>query len=435
MSTKKHPKRDSWDTLRAYERREAPEEHATAQPVVMPLAGLSVPDNCSALAHSSVLDRVVATMDALGIVGEQHIVKLIYLAATSRLLDKIVSLVVKGPSSGGKTFLVQQTLRLFPQSAYHVLTSASDKALVYSGTSFKHRVVVIYEAAGLGEAGEYFVRSLISEGHIRHEVTEKGPDNRHSTRVVEKEGPTGFILTTTESQLHPENETRMFSVTVTDTPEQTRQILLAQAKGKVNTLAVDLVEFHAFQEWLESAERRVVIPFAVELVAFVPLTEIRIRRDFPTVLALIEAHALLHQATRSRDDLGRIVATVEDYAAVRALVNSLLGDGLESMVKLEIREVVDAVADLIKSGKPYVRGTDVAKQLKLHKSAAHRRLQIAVERGYLVNQELHEGRPAQLVLGHPLPDDVDALPDPSKLTGCVVAPVLGVLDDEAEAAK
>jgi hypothetical protein len=39
----------------------------------------------------------------------------------------------------------------------------------------------------------------------------------------------------------------------------------------------------------------------------------------PAVLNLIKAHAILHQASRDRDDQGRIVATVDDYAIVREL--------------------------------------------------------------------------------------------------------------------
>ena len=35
--------------------------------------------------------------------------------------------------------------------------------------------------------------------------------------MIEREGPTGLIVTTTALRLHPENETRMLSLTVTDT--------------------------------------------------------------------------------------------------------------------------------------------------------------------------------------------------------------------------
>ena len=44
-------------------------------------------------------------------------------------------------------------------------------------------------------------------------------------RLIEREGPTGLIVTTTQVALHPENETRLLSVPANDTPEQTAAIL------------------------------------------------------------------------------------------------------------------------------------------------------------------------------------------------------------------
>jgi hypothetical protein len=59
---------------------------------------------------------------------------------------------------------------------------------------------------------------------------------------------------------------------------------------------------------------------------------VRLRRDFGTVLALVRAHALLHQANRARDAEGRIVATLTDYGVIRELVADLLAEGVEASV-------------------------------------------------------------------------------------------------------
>lgn len=48
------------------------------------------------------------------VAGEARTAKLLYLALTSRLLEKPVSVAVKGPSSGGKTYLVERVLDYFP---------------------------------------------------------------------------------------------------------------------------------------------------------------------------------------------------------------------------------------------------------------------------------------------------------------------------------
>ena len=74
--------------------------------------------------------------------------------------------------------------------------------------------------------------------------------------------------------------------------------------------------------------------------SLVPPVAVRLRRDFKTVLTLIRAHALLHQATRRKDEAGQIIATLEDYAAVRDLVGDLVAAGVEATVRPEVRETV-----------------------------------------------------------------------------------------------
>src|SRR3954453_22801304 len=169
-------------------------------------------------------------MGRLGVVGERRGAKLIYLATTSRLLDRPVSVAVKGPSSGGKSYVTEAVLKLFPPSAFYALTAMSDRALAYSNEPLKHRHLVIYEAAGMAsEFATYLIRSLLSEGHLRYETVAK-TKNGLDPKIIDREGPTGLIVTTTALRLHPENETRMLSITVTDTTEQTASVFQALAE-------------------------------------------------------------------------------------------------------------------------------------------------------------------------------------------------------------
>ena len=72
----------------------------------------------------------------------------------------------------------------------------------------------------------------------------------------------------------------------------------------------------------------------------------RLRRDFGSVLALIRAHAVLHQASRERDADGRIIATLDDYAVVRDLVADIIAEGVGATVSPAVRETVLAVGAL-----------------------------------------------------------------------------------------
>jgi hypothetical protein len=141
------------------------------------------------------------------------------------------------------------------------------------------------------------------------------------------------------------------------------------------------------------------------------------------VLTLIRTHALLHQATRRKDEAGQIIATIEDYAAIRDLVGDSVAAGVEATVRPEVRETVEAVAGLIASGESEVRQADLRGRLKLDKSAISRRVADAVDKGYLRNLEDKKRRPARLVIGDPLPEELEVLPAPERLHGCRV--VLG----------
>ena len=213
---------------------------------------------CQHLAQApSILDILVKDLASLGVVGEDRLAKVIYLAMTSRFLHHPVPVAVTGPSSSGKSHVTMQTLRFFPEKAYYALSGMSERALAYSREPLAHRFLVIYEAAGLTEFCTYLLRSLLSEGRIRYETVEKTKEGMQP-RLIEREGPTGLLITTTVVQLHPENETRLLSVPVCDNQQQTRKILLAIADGRSNN-EIDLMPWHALQEWLSGAEHRVSI--------------------------------------------------------------------------------------------------------------------------------------------------------------------------------
>jgi hypothetical protein len=382
---------------------------------------------CRGLARERrILDAFADALRRTGVAGESRTAKLLYLALTSRLLGRPVSVAVKGPSSGGKTYLVERVLAYFPESAYHALTAMSERTLAYSEEPIKHRFLVLYEADGMtSDFATYLMRSLLSEGRLRYETVESTKDGI-KPRLIEREGPTGLVITTTAVKLHPENETRLLSLTVTDTRDQTRDVIHALAKR--NREEADLAPWLALQEWLAGpeAERRVEIPYAEDLAELVPPVAVRLRRDFGAVLNLIRTHAILHQACRGRDEEGTVVASLDDYAAIRELVADLVAEAVEATVPKTVRETVEAARRLLEDadGEPITTAA-VARELRLDKSAALRRVRAAIDRGHLKNLEDRKGRPARIVLGDPIAGEVEVLPSPERLAdqaeGCRVA--------------
>jgi hypothetical protein len=259
------------------------------------------------------------------------------------------------------------------------------------------------------------VRSLISEGRIEYPVTVKGPDGKMTTTKIVKEGPTNLVTSTTSLSLHPENETRMLSLPTNDSPEQTRRVLLSIADDRKRQDA-DLTEWHTYQRWLAEANHDVVIPYAECLMARIPPVAVRLRRDATAVLQLVKAHAVMHQLSRDTDR-GRIVADIYDYEAVRSLVSELVSEAVGATVPDTVRQTVNLVRELHEAGDENegVKVGAVAKMLKIERSAATRRLQSARDRGYLVNLEDKQGKPARYVPGEPLPSQAVVLPVPDDL--------------------
>ena len=191
----------------------------------------------------NILASFERAVQGCGVVGEERNAKLMYLAITSRILTEPVSLAVKGLSSSGKSFTTETSLKFFPTTSYIAMTAMSERALVYMKDDFKHKTLVIFEAVALREQREknesnltaYFVRSLLSEGRISYPVTVRGKDGEFFTKTIVKEGPTNVILTTTATELHGENETRLLSLPTNDTTAQTKAVMLRLAEGRIGS--------------------------------------------------------------------------------------------------------------------------------------------------------------------------------------------------------
>lgn len=173
----------------------------------------------------------------------------------------------------------------------------------------------------------------------------------------------------------------------------------------------------ALQRWLELAgETRVVIPFARALANLLPATSVRMRRDFLQLLMVIKTIALLYQLQRERDDNGRIIASMEDYAKARWLLEEVFAATVAEGLTKGVRETVEAVAQLSQDGTP-VTQRELATKLGLSKSTVSYRVRRALKGGWLIDKADERRGPSQLVLGDPLPD-ASVLPEPYQVSAC-----------------
>jgi phage/plasmid primase-like uncharacterized protein len=144
------------------------------------------------------------------IAGERAATKLSYLSATSRLFEKAMHVVYKGPSAGGKSETRRRVLDFFPPEDVIAFTSLSEKALLFFEDDFAHKILSMGEAISNEEIKfqDYLLRELLSEDQLRYPMVQKQQDGSLKTITIVKNGPVAFMVTTTRNSLNPENETR-----------------------------------------------------------------------------------------------------------------------------------------------------------------------------------------------------------------------------------
>ncbi|MEJ2008033.1 MAG: hypothetical protein P8Z30_07755 [Acidobacteriota bacterium] len=212
-----------------------------------------------------------------------------------------------------------------------MLTGMTPKALQYANVTLRHKLIAIAEAPGTQDA-DYSIRTFQSEKVIIIWTVEKDDACRLSTHEHKIEGPAGFFLTTTKAHLHPENETRHLDLFVDESEEQTERIFETQNRPYIKPMEQEERD-RVLNRWRNAARllspHRVLISFA-DQISF-PTKPLRVRRDRPRSLGLIEASALLRQHAREKVEVeGQhyLVASLDDYAIARKLALGLLKSAL-----------------------------------------------------------------------------------------------------------
>ena len=291
------------------------------------------------LRRPDLLTATLRDIEALGVAGESDLVGLLYLVGTSRKLARPMSAILRAASGAGKSTLVEVVERLMPPEDVVSLSGLSPHALYYMDrTALSHRILVIEERAGVGEA-DYGLRLLQSKGSLRRAVVVKDPQTGRSRTVrIEVDGPVAVMETTTGA-VNPENASRSFLLYPDESGAQTKRVMAVQRRRyledgpKREAEAAEIEErHHAAQRLLEPAP--VVIPFA-ERVEF-PAPTLRARREHARFWSLVEASAFLHQRQRTRRRLSggdgarteAIVATIDDYEIAYRVTERLLAPAL-----------------------------------------------------------------------------------------------------------
>ena len=289
------------------------------------------------------VSRIAQDLARCGVVGEETNKLVGYLAATSRLLERPLAVMIQSSSAAGKSALMEALLDFVPEEERVKYSAMTGQSLFYmSEQDLKHKVLALVEEEG-AERASYALKLLQSEGELTIASTGKNPqDGKLETHDYRVEGPVAILLTTTAIELDEELLNRCLVLSVDEAREQTRAIHRFQRERR--TLAGytrrrqkrRLVELHQnLQRLLRPLP--VVNPYAPSL-AFLD-TQTRTRRDHEKYLNLIDSIALLHQHQRpvlagdvERDEPAEYLeVTREDVALANRLAGAVLGHSLDEL--------------------------------------------------------------------------------------------------------
>ncbi len=293
------------------------------------------------LRDPELLNRIVADMDACGMVGEATNKLAGYLAATSRKLAQPLAIVIQSSSSAGKTSLMDAILAMMPDEEVLRFSGMTGQSLFYlSSDEIKHRILAISEEEGIAEA-TYALKLLQSEGELRHATVGRDESGKMVTQQHHVEGPVQIMLTTTAMDVDEELVNRCLLLSVDESRNQTGAIQAIQRKTKSLEKFVSQENTKRLRKLHQNAQRllkplRVFNPYASQLTF--PNNKTRLRRDHQKYLTLIDTIALLRQHQRTvhcADVHGRSIeyinVTADDIAVAGEIAGEVLGRSLDEL--------------------------------------------------------------------------------------------------------
>jgi hypothetical protein len=337
------------------------EERAKAaeSPVAVP-AAMTAAQTQEALAFlrdDTLIERIMADVERVGLVGEPSNALVGYLACISRKLRAPLAVLIQSTSAAGKSLLMDTVLALVPTEDRVHYSAMTGQSLFYLGeTDLKHRILAIAEEEGVRQAA-YALKVLQSQGELTIASTGKDPaTGMLVTQQYRVEGPVMLFLTTTAIDVDEELVNRCLVLTINESREQTRRILARQRSGRTLAGLVATSDAESIRQRHQNAQRllrplSVVNPYAEELTFLDDRT--RMRRDHAKYLTLIEAITLLRQHQRDIKTLRQagavieyIEVTLEDIALANRLAHEVLGRSLDELPP-QTRRVLGLIESLV----------------------------------------------------------------------------------------
>jgi hypothetical protein len=319
--------------------RVAMREKSSGTEAVPPMSDAEKKEALGALKHKDLLTNIVGDFDAIGFIGERHNKALAYLATISRLQPDPLAILVLSRPGAGKTSLQNAACKFVPSESVIQYTRVTGQSLFYRDTNaLKHKVLAVEEEEGLREA-LYSIKTLISAQKLSISATRTDTKTgKFATEDYVVNGPVVVMVSTTNPDaLDDENKQRFMTLTIDESDEQTKKIIMAHRTKNSHRWYQTTSDENSITK-LHHNMQRLLKPLTVtipdELRITWPFGKLQYRREHQKFFSLIKAITLLHQYQRKTGTMKRVDGVKIEYVqAVQKDIDLAVEIGREVFVR------------------------------------------------------------------------------------------------------
>ena len=343
------------------------------------------------LQSPDLLARIKKIFDEV-IAGEDDTKLMMFLLSLTCLTDSPQFVVVKGESSAGKSYLVNNILEPYCKADMVIKFSrVTPRAMEYAELDFTNKILFVQELGGIGSQEQFRVWN--SEKGLSL-ATIDDSEGSMKMKKMDIKGVPAFVTTTTQYELDAELETRTWTLSPNESNEQTKKILEYESKKQM--MPNPSTDFSALIAALKCLKTKpVLIPFADMLTSCFQM-QVKTRRDFKKLMTLIKTIAFLYQKQRPIafvNGVEHIIATPIDlkYAidiGLKFLRNTIVGLPESALQAFEVCEqMTNQALEITEENFSMQAGSSKKKKL----------LELLSKNGYLYCDEAKKPKRYQIV--------------------------------------
>lgn len=346
--------------------------------------------------NPEIIEEIVKDYETAGVADERNLCLLSYIAATSRLMDEPLNILIQATSGTGKSFIQKNTMQFIPPEDVVNASSLTAKAISnMDQTALKHKILCIGEAEGIAHL--YPLRVLI-DGESYDTKKTVGS----STQTTKIEGPVSVHVTNAEWKIDQQTESRFFILETHQSEAhncnvQKAQCLVGSLEGwklKQQTNKKIAVH-HAFQKSLKPY----IVHNDISKAEYFGNKQEASLRQHQHFLDLCKAVCFLHQHQRpfqTIDGENHIFVTIQDIEIAVKLVSEIYGFSLDCLKPAEMK-LLKFLHEFLPKGQHRMNTTFTMRiieiETKIPYSTLDNYIKALIKRGLVVKDGRKQGVP------------------------------------------